>query len=139
MNSSFLKKLVPHFIAICIFLVIAIVYCSPAMQGKVVNQHDLLGWKGTAQQSFDFKEKYGHFPLWTNSMFSGMPAYTIAMQQNHPVSVGYLYYILTLGLPNPISYFFLACVCFYFLCQVVRIRTSLSLLAPILFAYSTFD
>src|SRR5205085_9263585 len=113
MNSSFLKKTVPHLIALGIFLVIAVVYCSPVLQGKVVSQHDVIGWKGMAQQSFEYKEKYGHFPLWTNSMFSGMPAYAIAMQQKHPVSVGYIYYILTLGLPAPICYFFVACVCFY--------------------------
>jgi len=79
MKSPFLKKLLPHLIAAGIFLLIAIVYCSPALQGKVVNQHDVLGWKGGAQQSFDFKEKYGHFPLWSNSMFGGMPGFTLAL------------------------------------------------------------
>src|SRR5690349_11659883 len=120
MNSSLLKKLVPHLIAIGIFLVISIVYCTPALQGKVLNQHDQLGWKGMAQQSFDFKEKYGHFPLWTNSMFGGMPAYTIAMEQKYPISVGYIYSVLTLGLPKPVSFLFFACLTFYFLCQVLR-------------------
>src|SRR3982751_4216206 len=122
MNSSFLKKIVPHLIALGIFLVIAVVYCSPVLQGKVVSQHDVLGWKGMAQQSFEFKEKYGHFPLWSNSMFGGMPGYNIAMGQKYPVSVGYIYQLITLGLPDPISFFFVACVCFYFLCQVLRVR-----------------
>src|SRR4030095_5928233 len=117
MKSSFLKKLVPHLIAFGIFLVVAIIYCAPALQGKVVNQHDVLGWKGMAQQSFEFKEKYGHFPFWSNSMFSGMPAYNIAMEQKYPVSVGWVYHTITLGLPIPVSYFFVACVCFSFLCQ----------------------
>ncbi len=139
MKSPFLKRIVPHLIAVGIFLLIAIVYCSPALQGKVVNQHDLLGWKGMAQQSFDYKEKHGHFPLWTNSMFSGMPAFTIAMDQKYPVSLGYIYYIITLGLPKPASYLFVACLCFYFLCQVLRIRSWLSILAAVGFAYATFD
>ena len=139
MNSSFLKKLVPHLIAAGIFLVVAVFYCSPALQGKVVNQHDIVGWKGMAQQSFEYKEKYGHFPLWTNSMFSGMPAYTIAMDQKYPVSVGFVYHLARLGLPIPIGYFFVACVCFYFLCQVLRVRPWLSVMAAIAFAYSTYD
>jgi len=122
MKSSFLKKIIPHLIAAGIFLVIAIVFCSPVLQGKVVQQHDILGWKGMAQQSFEYKEKNGHFPLWSNSMFSGMPAYSIAMDQKYPVSLGFVYSLLTLGLPVPISYFFAACICFYFLCQVLRIR-----------------
>ncbi len=139
MKSSFLKKIIPHLIAAGIFLVIAIVFCSPALQGKVVQQHDILGWKGMAQQSFEYKEKNGHFPLWTNSMFSGMPAYSIAIDQKYPVSLGLVYSLLTLGLPIPISYFFAACLCFYFLCQVLRIRPWLSIMAAIAFTYSTYD
>src|SRR5882757_10001828 len=65
MNSPFLKKALPHIIAILVFLVVAIVYCKPALEGLVVNQHDTLGYKGMLQQSLEFKEKHGHFPLWT--------------------------------------------------------------------------
>jgi len=36
MNSPFLKKALPHIIAIIVFLVVAIVYCKPALEGKVV-------------------------------------------------------------------------------------------------------
>src|SRR5215216_4070812 len=111
MKSSFLKKATPHLIAIGIFLVVAIIYCQPALQGKVVNQHDVLGWKGMAQQSFEYKEKHGHFPLWTNSLFSGMPAYTVAIGSKFGNPTGVLYTILTLGLPKPASYFFVACLC----------------------------
>ena len=139
MKSSFLQKLVPHLIAAGIFLVVAIFYGAPALQGKVVNQHDVLGWKGMAQQSIEYKEKHGRFPLWSNSMFSGMPAYTISMDQDYPISVGWFYLVLTLGLPAPISYFFVACICFYFLCQVLKVRPWLSIMAAIAFAYSTYD
>ncbi|MEO5501525.1 MAG: hypothetical protein ABIR31_08795, partial [Ginsengibacter sp.] len=65
------KKILPHIAAIVIFLVVAVVYCKPALQGKVVAQHDIQGWRGMSQQSVEFNEKYGHYPLWTNSMFSG--------------------------------------------------------------------
>jgi len=139
MKSPFLKKALPHFIAIGIFLIVAIVYCAPALQGKVVNQHDVLGWKGMAQQSFEYKEQHGRFPLWTNSMFSGMPAYNIAMDQDYPIKLGYVYNVLSLGLPNPIGYFFVACVCFYFLCSILGIRYLLAIMAAIAFAYATYD
>lgn len=137
--NSFLKKATPHLIAIGIFLVLAIIYCQPALQGKVMNQHDVVGWRGMAQQSFDFKEKHGHFPLWTNSLFSGMPAYNVAMEASHPVQVGYVYTILTLGLPKPAQYFFIACLTFYFLCMVLRMRPWLAIMAAIAYAYSTYD
>jgi len=139
MNSPFLKKALPHILAILVFLVVAIVYCKPALEGLVVNQHDTLGYKGMAQQSFEYKEKHGHFPLWTESMFGGMPAYTIAMEQDSKISLGYLAYVLNLGLPAPISYFFVACVCFYILTLVLRINPIIGVMASLAYAYATYD
>lgn len=137
-NFNF-KKVLPHLIAIAIFLIVAIIYCKPALQGKVVQQSDIQGWRGMAQQSFEFKDKYGHYPLWTNSMFSGMPAYQIALDSRTKISVGYLASVLTLGLPIPISFFFLACICFYFLCLVAGANPWVSILGGLAYAYSTFD
>ncbi len=96
----------PHIIAVLIFLIVAVVFCSPVLQGKVLSQSDIILWKGMAQQSFEFKEKYGHFPLWTNSMFGGMPAYHIAMEPDIPITAGFFHKIFTLFLPKPISFFF---------------------------------
>ena len=137
-NLNF-KKILPHLIAVAIFLIVAIIYCKPALQGKVVQQADVQGWRGMAQQSFEFKDKYGHYPLWTNSMFSGMPAYQIALDARTKISLGYLSSIITLGLPVPISFFFLACICFYFLCVVVGANPWVSIMAGLAYAYSTFD
>ena len=74
-----LKRAVPHIVAILVFLVVAVLYCKPAFENKVLFQEDVLQWQGMARNSFQYKENHGHFPLWTNSMFSGMPAYQIAM------------------------------------------------------------
>ena len=137
-NPNF-KKILPHIIAVVIFLVVAVIYCKPALQGKVVQQLDTQGWRGMAQQSFEFKDKYGHYPLWTNSMFSGMPAYQIAMDPRTKITVGYLTSVITLGLPIPVSFFFLACICFYFLCVVAGANPWVSILGGLSYAYSTFD
>ncbi|MEX1202265.1 MAG: YfhO family protein [Ferruginibacter sp.] len=134
-----IKKLLPHFVAIVVFLVIAVVFCKPALEGKVVYQHDLQGWRGMVQQSFEFKDVYGHYPLWTNSMFGGMPAYQIAMNATHSFSLGFAQNLLSLGLPQPINFFFLACICFYFLCIVLRVNPWLAILGGIAYAYSTYD
>src|ERR1700753_1014262 len=96
MNSTVLKKALPHVIAIVVFLIVAVIYCRPALEGKVVSQSDMLQYKGMAQQSFEYKEKHGHFPLWTESAFGGMPAYTIALESKSKFPFGYLGYILTL-------------------------------------------
>jgi len=139
MNKGLFSKLLPHIIAVVIFLLIAIIYCKPVLEGRVISQHDILGWKGMAQQSIEYKEKYGSYPLWTNSLFSGMPGYTIAMEPSHKVQTIYLYGVLNLFLPKPADFFFLACICFYFLCLVLRIRPWIAILGALAFAYSTYD
>lgn len=138
MKSTWFKSAIPHLLAITLFLLIAVIYCQPALQGKVLEQHDIIGWKGMAQQSFEFKEKYGHFPLWTNSLFGGMPAYTIAYD-GPAIQTIVLQNVLTLGLPVPISFFFLACISFYFLCLVFRVNPYIGTMAAIAYAYATFD
>jgi hypothetical protein len=137
-NFNF-KKLLPHIVAIIVFLVIAVVYTKPVFQGKVPQQSDTQQWHAMAQQSFEFKDKYGHFPLWTNSMFSGMPAYQIAFDPRTKITVGYLSSVVTLGLPQPTSFFFLACICFYFLCVVAGANPWVGILGALAYAYSTFD
>ena len=133
------KKLLPHIIAVLVFLIVAVVFCKPAIEGKVVYQHDLQGWRGMVQQSVEFKETYGHYPLWTNSLFSGMPAFQIAMDATHSLSMGHLEKVISLGLPQPINFFFLACICLYFLCIVLRVNPWISILAGLAYAYSSYD
>src|SRR5690242_10967753 len=137
-NLNF-KKLLPHLVAVVVFLIVAMVYCKPVLQGKVVSQHDIEGWRGMSQQSVEFNEKYGHYPLWTNSMFSGMPAYQIFLDARTHIQVGYIGNIITLGLPKPINFFFLACICFYFLCIVAGANPWVGILGGLAYAYSTFD
>ncbi|GAO43712.1 YfhO family protein [Flavihumibacter petaseus] len=138
MKSTWFRQLLPHLLAMLLFLVIAAIYCHPALQGKVLDQHDIDGWKGMAQQSFEFREKHGHFPLWTNSLFSGMPAYTVAYE-GPVLQTIYFQTLLTLGLPVPVSFFFLACICFYFLCIVFRINPWIGAATAVGYAYATFD
>jgi len=132
------KSLLPHAIAVVIFLMVAIVYCKPALEGKVLNQSDVNQWKSMAAQSFKYKETHGHFPLWTNSSFGGMPAYQIAMESSNPFSTGYLHSLFTLFLPKPINFFFLMCLSFYFLTQVLRVDYRLGILGGISYAYASF-
>lgn len=139
MKSASFKKALPHIIAVVLFLIVALIYCKPALEGKVVSQHDIQGWKGMAQQSFEFKEKYGHFPLWTNSMFGGMPAYQIAMDAKTAISIHYIQEVITLGMPKPINFFFLACLGFYFLCIIARANPWAAILGAFAYSYSTFD
>lgn len=137
MKLSF-KQIQPHLIAIGIFLVVSVIYCSPAIQGMVLQQHDWIHWTGMSKDAENYKEMYGEYPQWTQGMFSGMPSYQIAFNTN--ARVGWLLPdVLTLFLPTPIKYFFLAALCFYFLTVVLRIRPVFGILGALAFAFATYN
>ena len=139
MKKAIWNQVAPHLLAIGIFLVVALIYCKPTLEGKVLQQMDVTQWKGMAQNSFAYKEKHGHFPLWSNGLFSGMPAFQITSVGSNPVSIGYVNQILTLNLPKPISFFFLACVCFYILTQVIGTRVAIGIAGALSYAYATYN
>lgn len=137
MKNELLKKILPHLLAIIVFLVVSVIFCKPVLEGNVLNQHDIIGWKGMAQNSFEYKEKNGHFPLWNPNLFSGMPNYQVAMDGK--TILPNMVRILSLGTPKPINFFFLACVCFYILCMVLRLRPVVGMLAALGYAFSTYN
>lgn len=139
-NISF-KSLLPHIVAVVVFLLASIFFTKPALEGKVVSQHDVQQWRAMAQQSFEYKEKHGHFPRWTNSMFSGMPAYQIVLDNQKDIGVHVFHFnnIVSLGLPKPVYYLFLACLGFYFLAVVLKVNPWLSMVGAIAYGYCSYN
>lgn len=139
MLKNILKTALPHLIAIIVFAVVAIVYCKPALEGKVLQQSDITQFKGMAQDALQYREQYGHTPLWTNSMFGGMPTYQITGVVGYAYSIGVLDRLFTLYLPEPISLFFLASICFYFLAQVLGFNSIISIVGALAYSYATYN
>ena len=137
MKNPLLKKILPHLIAIIVFLVVSVLFCKPILEGNVLNQHDNVGWKGMAQNSFEYKDKNGHYPLWNPNLFSGMPNYQIAIEGKSILPD--MLKIFTLGTPKPINFFFLACLCFYILCLTLRVKPIIGMLGGLAFAFSTYN
>src|SRR5258708_19435009 len=139
MRKKWVRNLIPDVLAMAVLGSVAVIYCRPAFQDKVLVQEDVTQWKAMAQNSFQYKEKHGHFPLWTNGMFSGMPAYQIAMDAEGFAPQYLLYDALTLHLKKPANFFFLACLCFYFLTQVLRVNPYIGIIGGLAYAYATYN
>lgn len=137
MNKGLLRKILPHFIAILIFLIVSILFNKPALEGNVLGQHDITGWKGMAQNAYDYKEKYGHYPLWNTNVFGGMPNYLIIMGGKSILPN--LNAIIGLGLPQPINFFFIACICFYILCLALRLKPLIAIMGAVAYAFATYN
>ena len=76
MKNNLIKTVLPHVVAIIVFLIISIVYFSPFLEGKKLIQGDYVHFQGMSKEIMDF-EKEGVESQWTNSMFGGMPTYLI--------------------------------------------------------------
>jgi hypothetical protein len=139
MQKKWFRRLIPHAIAVVVFLLVAVIYSKPAFEHKVLSQQDLSQWKAMAQNSFQYKETHGHFPLWSEGMFSGMPAYHLAMEPETFSPQSTFYHVLTLWLMKPASFFFLACICFYFLSQVLRVNPYVGIVGGLAYAYASYN
>jgi hypothetical protein len=139
MFKSLFKSALPHLIAVAVFAIVAIVYCKPALEGKVLQQSDITQWKGMAQDAMNYRDQYGKTPLWTNNMFGGMPAYQITGIPGNAFSIGMLDQLFTLKLPEPIGLFFLASISFYFLAQVLGFSSIIGIVGGLAYSYATYN
>src|SRR5665213_2054206 len=136
------KKLLPHIAVIGIFLIVSSLYLSPVLGGKVMKQHDVNMFAGSYQEVKTFQQNTGERTMWTNSMFGGMPTYTIAPYSRHNMlGTAWVYHSL-LGsyyLPKPMNVFFLYCLSFYVLMLAFRINPWVSMIGGLAFAFSSFN
>jgi hypothetical protein len=114
------------------------VYFSPALQGKALYQSDVLMAQGMQKEIMDFKAKDGKGPLWTNSMFGGMPAFQIWVQYPNNVTTYVISFFKTV-FPNPIDTVLLYLLGAYLLFCVLRINPWLAAAGAIAFAFSSYN
>ena len=72
------KKIAPYLVALVVFIGFALAYCSPILEGKVLQAGDVNNWKGAAQEALEYNKQHETITWWTNSMFGGMPTFQIA-------------------------------------------------------------
>ena len=126
-----------YIIAILAFAVISWVYFYPVMQGKRVKQHDMEMHKGMAQELTQYRESTGETALWTNSAFSGMPAWNISAPQKTNL-FQYVHKVLSIGLPSPLGSVFISMLGFFILLLVLDIGVWVSALGAIAYGFTSY-
>jgi hypothetical protein len=137
MNNWFKRNGV-HLAIIGIFISLCFVYFSPALQGKALYQSDVLMAQGMQKEIMDIKAKDGKGPLWTNSMFGGMPAFQIWVQYPNNVTTYVISFFKTV-FPNPIDTVLLYLLGAYLLFCVLRMNPWLAAAGAIAFAFSSYN
>lgn len=137
MKSNWLKAFIPHFAALLIFVTLALVFCSPVLDGKQLFQSDMMHFQGMSKEAADYYKATGDLPMWTNSMFGGMPSYVIFTGPSTN-KVGMVNKLLTLWLPNPADMLFVLMMGMYVFLSVVNIRYWISIMGAIAYGFATF-
>jgi hypothetical protein len=137
MKNIQLKSLVPHLISVLVFVFITLVYFSPLLKGEKLKQSDIVAFKGMSKEIVDHRVDYDEDPLWSNSMFSGMPAYQISVLYTSNL-IKKFSSLFRLYLPNPSGYVFLYLLGFYFLLVSLSIDYRLAIVGAIAFAFSSY-
>jgi len=135
-NFNF-KSLLPIITGVVIFIVLTFGYFTPLMKGKVIVQSDMVQNKGMSKEIIDHRAKYDEEPLWTNSMFGGMPSYQIAITYPSNLVVPIRNFFM-FGFPTPANMVFSYMLGFFILLLVLKVDKWLSIVGAIGFGFSAF-
>ncbi len=135
MNNR-VKALFTHFFTLVFFVLVALAFFHPVLQGKTILQSDIQQYNGMAREQTDFREETGEEPYWTNSAFGGMPTFQLGAQYPH-------HYVKNLDrairfLPRPADYLFLYFIGFYILLTCLKVDFRLAILGSLAFGFSTY-
>ena len=134
MNFS---KIKPHAIIVTLFVIVSFAYFTPILEGKRIDGHDIKTWLGMSKELKDYRENTGEEALWTNSLFSGMPAYQISVKYTSNL-VRYIDKIISLGIPRPASLLFLYLLGFYLLLISLNIDYRIAAIGAFAYAFSSY-
>lgn len=132
------KRYLPHAAAIVIFFLVTAFFFSPLVfDGKQMRQGDVDQFLGASKEIKDFREKTGTEPLWTNSMFGGMPAYQISTAYPNN-AVQYIQKAFMTLLPSPAPIVLIGMIGFYFLLISLSINPWVSISGSIAYGLSSY-
>ncbi|NTV84251.1 MAG: hypothetical protein HGA23_08130, partial [Bacteroidales bacterium] len=136
-KGSEVKKLLPYAVAFLIFTLIILIYFMPFFQGKRLSASDTIHFLGMSKEIVDYREKTGEEALWTNNMFSGMPAYQISTEFRKNLML-YINDLLHFGFHAPVGIVIMYFLGFFFLLIVLGVNPWLSISGAIAFAFSSY-
>ncbi len=137
-NKEFFKKIAPYAVVLITFILLAVIYCSPILDGKVLQAGDTVSGKGMTQEINRYEEETGIDSYWTGSMFSGMPTYQISYRVKSAEFLHPLERVYRLGLSSAIGMIFLYLIGFFVLLRSFRINKWLSMIGAIAIAFSSY-
>ncbi len=137
--SAFFKKNWIHFAAIGIFLVICLTYFRLELTDYQLKQHDIEQHVGMSHEIVDFREhNNGQEPLWTNSMFGGMPATQVSLIHggNWFSNLETMYFKT---LPSPLGIVLLYIIGFYIMLSMMKINKWVAIVGALTYGFLSYQ
>jgi len=131
-----IQPFLPHLIAVITFIVVAFTYFYPVLEGKVLKANDSMVSKINSKEIQDYRVKSGKEPLWTNSIFSGMPAYLISTKYPGNLIKQVDTFLRIFGMP--VSVLFLSMLGFYILLLIFGVDPWLAIAGAIAYGLTSF-
>ncbi|HUR30859.1 MAG TPA: YfhO family protein [Saprospiraceae bacterium] len=136
MKKIYSGKLIQPLMAAAVFLILSVFYFLPQLQGKVIQQSDILAGKAMVHEAETWQEKTGRVMLWTNSMFGGMPTYQMSAPQKNNL-LGAVNKVHQVFISRPIGYFFAAMLGCYIVLMCLGAGHWASMLGAVAFGLTT--
>ena len=119
--------------------VIAFLFFYPdAMEGNVLQQHDIQQGLANGQEGKAFTEDTGETTRWTNSLFGGMPNFQISPSYPSSKMISWITSLYGLGLPSPANLLFMMMLGFFIMCLCFKMKWYVALLGAIGWGFSTY-
>lgn len=134
------KRWLPYLIIFAVFILSAIVYFWPAVQGKVVYAGDGINGTAATQEGIRYHQETGDYSFWTGSMFSGMPNYQIGGHRRYIVdSILYpIRWVMTAGNRNPLFILPFYLLAFFLLFRTFKVDKWISMAGAFATALSSY-
>jgi hypothetical protein len=127
-----------HLLIISLFIVLCLVYFSPSIQGKVLYQSDVMEAQAQSREIMEVKAATGQGPLWTNSMYGGMPAFQIWAKYPGNLLTYVIGFMKTV-FPDPIDIIVSFLIGSYFLLGVLKMKPWVAAAGAVAFSFSSYN
>ncbi len=126
-------------VAALLLAVVAFMFFYPdAMEGRVLQQHDIQQGLANGHEGQVYKAETGESTRWTNSLFGGMPTFQISPSYPANDWLSWIQSIYMLGLPSPANLLFGMMLGFFIMCLCMRFSWSESLFASLAWGFSSY-
>ena len=130
--------IIKHLISLIVFISLTTYLFSPVFfENKEIKQHDIEQWKYSANETIEFRKNNKEEALWSNSMFSGMPAYLIDIKWSNYI-ISNIQKIYSVFFPHPVSNILISFISFYIMLLCFRVKPEIALFGSIAFTLSSY-